>query len=321
MKKLPNFFIAGAARSGTTSLHRYLGQHPEIYLTPRKETHFFACGLLPSSFKGPGDERLNERIIRDEEQYAQLFAGARRAKAIGEASVFYLCYPATAERIAEAIPGAKIIMLLREPVERAYSAYTFLAGRETLDFAEGLKREEERKRQDFEPMWWYREAGLYYEQVRHYMEVFGSERVKVLLYDDLFSNPGETLREVFSFLGVREDVSINISVRYNPAGVPRSRGLYALLDHFIYHPSALEKCVKSLVPHHLRLAWASKAIGMFTRHVSMDPQIYTELKACFAEDVGKLADLLHRDLSCWRYREVSTAFTAIDNCVRTFEQI
>ena len=307
VKMLPNFFIVGAARSGTTSLDRYLGQHPEVYITPRKETHFFAHDFLPPCFKGPGDERLNRLLIRDEDQYAQLFAGVTGAKAIGESSAFYLCFPGTAERIAQAVPDAKIIMILREPADRAYSAYTFLVGREGLGFEEGLSREEERKQKGFEPMWWYKELGLYYGQIKHYLEVFGTQRVKVLLYDELFANPGRTLRDVFTFLGVKEDVVIDTSVRYNVAGVPKSRRLYSLLNHFIYTPSPLEKDIKSLVPQHLRVAWASKVIGMFTRSVPVDPQIHARLKAYFAEDVGKLEDLLHRDLLSWQYREPSIA--------------
>jgi hypothetical protein len=309
VKTLPNFFIVGAARSGTTSLEQYLSQHPEIYITSRKETHFFAVDHFPPYFKGPGDDRLNRRVIRDEKQYTQLFAGVRGKKAIGEASAFYLCFPDTAERIAQTVPDAKIIIILREPIARAYSAYMFLLrdGRETLGFVEGLSREEERKQKGFEPMWWYRELSLYYNQVKHYLEVFGTQRVKVLLYEELFANSGQALRDVFTFLQVREDVVVNTSVRYNLAGVPRSKSLYAPLDHFIFNPSPLEKRIKSLVPLRLRIAWASKAIGIFTRSVPLDPQLHTQLKAYFTEDVGKLEDLLQRDLHCWQDREPSIA--------------
>src|SRR5260370_8140763 len=136
-----------------------------------------------------------------------------------------------AERIAEAVPDAKIIMILREPADRAYSAYTFLVGREGLGFEEGLTREEERKQQGFEPMWWYKELGLYYGQVKHYLEVFGTQRVKVLLYDELFANPGQTLRDVFTFLEGKEDVVIDTSVRYNVAEAPNSPTLNPLRDH------------------------------------------------------------------------------------------
>lgn len=304
---IPNFFIIGAARSGTTSLDRYLSQHPEIYITPRKETHFFAVDHFPPYFMGPGDERLNRRLIRDENQYAQLFASVAGEKAIGESSVFYLCYPGTAERIAQAVPNAKIIAILREPMARAYSAYMHLVrdGRETLEFAEGLKREEERRKKGFEPIWWYKELGLYYEQVKRYLDVFGTRQVKVLLYDELCANPGLVLHDVFVFLGVKEDVVIDTSVRYNVAGVPRSRRLYTLLDNFIEKPSVLAKRMKALIPSHLipsqmREVWANKAMSMLLRPVPMSPQIHAQLKAFFAEDVGKLEDLLHRKLLCWR---------------------
>lgn len=308
MKTLPNFFIVGAARSGTTSLDRYISQHPEVYITPKKETHFFTDGHFPPC-SGPGDDRLSKLLIRDEDEYAQLFTGVSGAKAIGESSAFYLCFTDTAERIAKTIPDAKIIIILREPVERAYSAYMFMVrdGRETLEFVEGLNREEERKQKGFEPIWWYKELGLYYKQVKHYLDVFGKRRVKVLLYDELFANPEGELRDVFTFLGVREDVSIDTSVRYNVSGSPKSRKFYNLLDNFIYNPSFLEKRIKSLVPQHLRTAWASKIIGMSVEHVPLDDAVGAELKAYFAEDVRRLEDLLHRDLLGWHYRETSAA--------------
>jgi Sulfotransferase domain len=306
---MPNFFIVGAARSGTSSLDHYLRQHPQLYTTPRKETHFFASDSFPPYFTGPGDERMNELLVRDKEQYTQLFTSAAGAKAIGEASAFYLCFPEVAERIAQAVHDPKIIMILREPVDRAYSAYMFLLRdhRETLGFAEGLDREEERKQKGFEPMWWYKELSLYSSQVKHYLEVFGRQRVKVLLYEEFFANPAVVLREVFTFLGVKEDVVVDTSVRYNISGTPKSQMLYSILDHFIFYPSPLEKRIKSLVPLHLRRAWASKAIGMFTRPVPLDPQIQVQLKEYFAEDVGKLEDLLQRNLHCWHYREPSIA--------------
>src|SRR5579859_4974857 len=170
---MPNFFIVGAARSGTTSLHRYLSQHPQIFMTHRKEVHFFAADHFPRT--GPGDDWLNKRVLHDQEQYTQLFADVQGAKAIGEASVFYLCLPDSAERIAQAVPDAKIIIILREPVERSYSSHMMLVrdGRETLGFAEGLELAQERKAKGFEPIWWYKELSLYYEQVKRYLDIFG----------------------------------------------------------------------------------------------------------------------------------------------------
>ena len=340
VKTLPNFFIVGAARSGTTSLDRYLSQHPEIYVTPRKETHFFAVDDFPPSFKGPGDEKLNTSVIRDEEQYAQLFASVTGKKAIGESSAFYLYFLGTAERITQAVPDAKIIILLREPVARAFSAYSYMVsnGRETLSFEEGLNQEEERRQEGWEPIWWYKELGLYYRQVRHYLEVFGTQQVKVLLYDELCANAGQMLRDVFAFLvqnqqtysgmnehakasyrmtfpkmfpdyalGVEEDVGIDTSVRHNPSGAPKSRRLYTLLGNFIDNPNFLEKRIKSLLPSRLREAWASKAIDKLTRPALLDPQIHAQLQAYFAEDVSKLEDLLHRDLLSWQSQRPNIA--------------
>jgi hypothetical protein len=303
MKIFPNFFIVGAARSGTTSLDFYLSQHPEIYITPRKETHFFARDFLPPSYTGPGDERMNQLLIRDEDQYMQLFADAAEAKAVGEASAFYLCYPGSAERIAQAIPRAKIIIILREPVDRIHSAYMFLVrdSRETLGFKEGLARETERKAKDFEPMWWYRELSQYYSQVKHYLDVFGTQQVKVVLYEEFFAQPGKILPEIFAFLGVNENVTINTSVRYNVSGTPKSQILYNRLDKFMFNPSPLEKRLKSLVPSNLRAAWASKLIGLTVERASIEPQMQARLRADFAEDVKKLEDLLGRN--CWQYHE------------------
>ena len=129
----------------------------------------------------------------------------------------------------------------------------------------------------------------------------------MLLHEEFYAHPQQALREVFAFLGVKEDVNIDTSVRYNLSGAPKSRMLYAPLNHFIFNPSPLEKCIKSLVPSRLRSAWASKAIGMLTRTTPLDQSIQAQLKAYFAEDVAKLEDLLHRDLRRWRYLEPSLA--------------
>src|SRR5579884_1857403 len=271
---MPNFFVVGAARSGTTSLDRYLSQHPEIFITPRKDAHFFAAEHFPRT--GPGDGVMNRKVMRDEEQYAHLFARVTAQKAIGESSAFYLCLPGTAERIAQALPSARILMILREPVDRTYSAYLLLRrdGRETLSFEEGLRQEAARKQQGFEPMWWYKELSLYTAQVQRYLEVFGSAQVKVLLYEEFYANPGQVLREVFAFLGVKEDVSIDTSLHYNVAGEVKSPRLYTFLTNFIYNPSPLEKRIKSLIPLHLRKKWASRATGMLTRPVPLEPHIH-----------------------------------------------
>lgn len=300
---MPNFFIVGAARSGTTTLDRCLSQHPEIYMAPRKEVNFFSAHHFPRT--GPGDERINREVIRDIHQYTQLFARVAGEKAVGESTVFYLCFPDTAERIAQLVPGAKIIVVLRDPVDRAYSAYLHLLrnGRENLCFEEALRAEEERRQKGYEPMWWYKGLGLYNEQVKHYLDVFGRQRVKVLLYEELFANPEQALRDVFVFLGVDKDAVIDSSLHFNPGGMPQSRKLYSFLDKFIAEPGPLEKRVKSLLPSHLRTRYANKVMSMLLRPVPMNRKAQALLKAYFAEDVSRLEELLGRDLCRWRCEE------------------
>jgi sulfotransferase family protein len=299
---MPNFIIAGAARSGTTSLYRYLGQHPDIFVAPVKEPHYFAVDDFPERFTGPRDDRLNRRIIRDKERYQQVFAAASGKRVIGESSAFYLCYPHAAERIVHACSDPKIIIMLRDPVDRAYSAYMYLVrdGRETLSLAEALHRERERKAQGFEPMWWYTELSRYYAQVKHYVDVMGQGRVKILLYDDLCSNPGQLLRSVFEFLGVCEDVPIDTSFRYNSSGIARSRTIYTLVDSFLGHPGALKRYVKTLMPSSLSTALRNRVMNALIAPISMSPDVPAQLRTLFADDVSKLEVLLGRDLCCWR---------------------
>jgi hypothetical protein len=229
------------------------------------------------------------------------------AKAIGESSALYLCLPGTAERIAQAVPDARIIMLLREPAARAYSAYMNLVrdGRETLSFEEGLSQEEARKQQGWEPMWWYKEVSLYASQVQRYLDVFGRKQVKVLLYEEFYAHPEQAAHEVFAFLGVRDDVLIDTSVRYNVAGVPKSRKLNRLLYNvFIDKATPFARHIKP------GLAW--KVMGRFLLQPvpRMNPQTRAELRAFFADDVARLEDVLQQDLRCWNYREPSVASQA-----------
>lgn len=150
-RHVPNFFIVGAAKSGTTSLYHYLKQHPEIYMSPVKEPKYFLASINKFPHNGPGDIEVDKKIIRTWDEYLKLFSNASVEKCIGEASCGYLYYcELVAPSIKRISPEAKIIIVLRNPVERAFSAYCYLfrEGRETLSFEEALKIEEERKKKE-----------------------------------------------------------------------------------------------------------------------------------------------------------------------------
>lgn len=294
---LPNFFIVGAAKSGTSSLDRYLSQHPDIYIPPKKEAHFFSIADFPSQFEGPGDEGMNLYTVRNPSEYEQLFDGVRNETSIGESSVFYLYYPGTAKRIQRAIPNAKVIVILRNPVDRAFSAYTHLIrdGRETLSFEQSLAQEEKRKSMHFEPMWLYRELGLYSTQVKRYLDVFGREQVHVVIFEEFLKNPEEHLKGVLNFLGVKADIEIDTSTEYNESGQPKLRWMY----DFISKPNGLKEIIKPLFPPAMREKLGIRAKSMMLTKMQMETATRAKLTNYFAGDIARLEEILERSLSVW----------------------
>lgn len=297
----PNFFIVGAAKSGTSSLDKYLGQHPDVYIPPKKEAHFYSIPDFPATFLGPGDDGMNQYTIRDQSVYNALFDDVAGEKAIGESSVFYLYYPGTAQRIYDELPDAKIIIMLRNPVDRAFSAYMHLIRdeREHVSFEESLANEEKHKQNHFEPMWYYRELGLYSEQVKRYVDLFGQKQVKVIIFEEFARNPVKGVQEVARFLGVSDDFIPDTSVRHNESGVPKSRWLY----NFISRPNGLKEIVKPLFPAAVRERLGNQAKSMVLERASMSSDTRASLSAYFESDISELERLLQRDLSIWRKRE------------------
>ena len=226
---MPNFFIIGAQKAGTTSLYRYLDQHPEIYLSPVKEPRFFAREIDPHGevvvkrFGGPS--RRQPPRLANLDAYRALFRGVKGERAIGEASPTYIYAPGTAGRIKKYVPGARAIALLRNPADRAYSAYLHAVqiGSEPLtDFAQALQREEDRIRDNWGYVFHYRNRGLYHGQLERYFEALGRENVGVWLYEDLTDDPAGLVRDVSDFLGVDDTFIPDTSSKHNPAGVPVS---------------------------------------------------------------------------------------------------
>lgn len=295
---LPNFFIVGAAKCGTSSLDQYLSQHPEIYIPPKKEAHYFSIDSFPRTFTGPGDEGMNLYTIRKKNLYAQLFEVSETYRAVGESSVFYLYYPGTAKRIYAEIPDAKIIILLRNPVDRAFSAYMHLIRdeREDLTFEQGLNREEYRKNLDYEPMWLYKELGMYSQQVRQYLEVFGRSQVKVVIFEEFIRDKQAVLVDVLNFLNVNSKFPIDTSLQFNESGKPKARWLY----NFVSKPNPLKELVKPFISDAVRERLGIRAKSMLLEKASMAHETREGLEDLFEEDISALESLLRRDLSIWR---------------------
>lgn len=303
---LPNFLVIGAQKAGTTALYYYLKQHPQIYMSPEKEPHFFALEGEAIDFRGPRDkEILNDIAVTEPETYHELFKGVSDEKAAGEASAVYLYSAKACNRIEHYVPEAKMIAILRDPAERAYSSFLHMVrdGREPLeDFGRALREEEARIRDNWGPIWHYKQAGFYCGQLKRYFETFDREQIRVYLYEDLKDDPGGTLKAIFQFLEVDDTFDPDVSGKYNAAGVPRNRSLH-VLHGFLIKSHPLKSALKPFVPRNLRRQAVRRLVnGIRNRNLvkpSFPPEIREQLVADYKQDVLKLEDLIQRDLSGW----------------------
>lgn len=309
---LPNFLILGAGKAGTTSLHYYLQQHPQIYMCPQKETCFFAYEGKTVRFEGPGDrELINRQAITRLDTYQQLFAGVTEETAIGEACPLYL-YDASlaAERIHHYIPHAKLIAILRNPVDRAFSSYLMQVreGREPLDFAAAIAAEEARIQQNWS---WgrYTQVGFYGKQLRHYFERFPASQIQIYLYEDLQQTPQKMLQDIFTFLDVDATFQPDMTLRHNISGLPQNSTLHhalSTLHAFLIGTSPLKQAVKRTLPtswvqsfndryESLRARYFQKSLAKPTLPAPLRHQLID----IFREDILQLQTLIQRDLSHW----------------------
>ena len=293
---IPNFFIVGAAKSGTSSLYHYLRLHPDIHMSSIKEPHFLCSHHFPKQFTGPGDEGFSASVVRNQADYFKLFEPPTPASVLGEGSVYYLYYPDAAEKIQVLNPNAKIVILLRNPVERAFSAYMHAVrdGRETLSFEKALEAEPKRKQNGYQPLWWYREIGLYSEQVQRYLERFPAGQIRIFLYEELQETP-RLVKACLKFLGVDETVPIDTSIRHNVSGVPKSRAIY----NFFARPNPLKNFIKPLFPENLARKLGERAKGLTLKKDKIPGAVKADLQRYYKQDIQKLETLIERDLSKW----------------------
>ena len=294
--KLPNFIIIGAAKSGTTALYHYIKQHPDIYMSPLKETEFFAFEGDLLDFKGPGD--LPRATITQIGDYLDLFRGQTYEPAIGEASPVYLYSIKAPPRIYHYIPKAKIICLLRDPIERAYSQYLMFIrdGREPLtDFSTALQEEENRINNKWAWGWHYTQTGLYYTQLKRYFDLFDRSQIKIYLYEDLVKDTSALTQDLFRFIGVDDSFEPNIQKRHNISGIPKN----AMLHQFLTQPHPMKEMFKPLLPQRMRKQLTGDLRDKNLAKPSLNPEIRNSLLPIFHDEILNLQGLIQRDLSAW----------------------
>jgi hypothetical protein len=294
--RLPDFFIVGAPKCGTTALYHYLRQHAQVFMPEKKEPHFYGSDLQAPHF------------IRDRQAYAALFAAARPDQTVGEASIWYLCSERAAAEIKADRPEARAIIMLRNPVDMMYSLHSqrLYSGRENLaDFAAALAAEDERRLGRNLPAYpypvnglLYREVADYAPQVERYLRAFGRQRVHVIVYDDFASATERCYAETCTFLGISAQPRPRFEI-VNPNKRRRSR---SVLDGQRRIYPLVRPLARSAVPPPARRAVFRLWTRLNTRYAPrppLAPELRRRLQDEFRPGLEALSRLLDRDLSHW----------------------
>ncbi len=316
MPRLPTFFLAGVPKAGTTSLFYYLDQHPQIFMSPIKEPHFFAPEIraencqpqhrariesesrsLDEFLSGPMREKRFGGIITEWDDYVRLFAGARDELALGEASVCYVWSREAAVLIAEKIPDAKILVMLRDPVERAFSQYVHGVGEGAIrwSFREHIERNLRHRSQEICVHYPFLELGMYFEQLDRFLKQFG-RNVWVGFHEDFRKRPRDTFSEICGFLGVSDEFSPDMQRRHLEAQIPRARVVASLKRSRLWGAAA------KFAPRSLRQV-ARRALNRRSGSVTISREDRHYLVDYYCEDILKLAALLDRNLDGWLRKE------------------
>ena len=301
--RLPDFLVIGAAKSGTVSVYHYLELHPDIFMCPVNESNFFALETadLTKEYLGPVDRfYLDQHCVKTLTAYCSLFRDARPHQVVGESSPLYLFSRTAPARIHHHIPTAKIIAILRQPADRAFSNYQHFrrAGIEPIaDFEEAIHAELVRRQQGWGPwpFWFYSEMGFFAAQLQAYFDLFGPRQILVVLFEDLLADTAGLMKKIYEFVGVNGTYAPDLSTRHNVGGVPRREWL----DKFITKPYLAKTMLKKLLPDGPRRRLRVRLSDWNNDKPRLDPDLRTELTRMYQEDVLCLQQMIGRDLGHW----------------------
>ena len=298
---IPNTFIVGAPRSGTTALHHYLSQHPDVFMSDPKEPHHFGQDLWT-------DYTDFFARFRDRARYLALFEDAGAHKAVGEASVWYLYSSTAAEEIHRFNPDARIIVTLRHPVDYLHSLHQhmLISGEEPIDdFLQAINTDREaRKQAGIELIGryrtgfpGYRPTALFADQIVRYQEVFGKDRVHVVLLDDIKRDTAAACGDICRFLGLRPEYQADFSPVNESRKVERRWLHRALTGEWEWRHR-----LGRMLPERVRVAAWRRLHNVATSHKKrekLDPALRRELTGEFAGEIERIAHVIERDLDHW----------------------
>ncbi len=297
--RVPNFILVGAMKAGTTALCRYLAQHPDVFIPELKEPHYFLTTCK------------TEVETLSYEEYLDLFTPALTETAIGEGSTWYLYDPGAAKFIHDTIPSTKIIAILRNPCDRAFSHFMY----EVRDAKQNVQSSHEIYNKfiecietediTLEERYWtkngkidrpYIKMGMYSCQLNKYYRYFQKEKIKVVLYEDFSRNPIGTVNEIFRFIGVDCSYKLEVMGRVNVSGYPKSRFIHNLYSK----QNVARKLIKQLIPSaNLRKRITRQVMMANIDEYKLFPEIRKKLITIFEPDILNLQKQLSVDLSEW----------------------
>ncbi|MEP2771612.1 MAG: sulfotransferase [Fulvivirga sp.] len=303
MYNIPDFLIIGAGKSGTTSLDNYLKQHPDIFMSSRKEPDFFSYDKIDLRTLDKDALAHYENAVTDIKTYSDLFQEASEHQLKGETSNTYLVIEGTAENIYSYHPQMKLIAILRQPTQRLFSRYLHLARESELpskNFEEVL---------DKSSIWWIRndlvKEGFYYKNLKRYFDVFPHQNIRVYLQEDLKNHPVKTLNSIYEFLSLKKLDAINDTIEYNKSGFIKNK----FYDRTIGHNSIIKKVIKKVIPSTFYKSlkenkWLKQNINKLQEKNLERPQLSKALYQkitddIYKEDIVSLSKLIKRDLNSW----------------------
>jgi len=283
-----DFFIVGAPKAGTTSLYHYLNEHPQVEMSSQKEPDYFSDKAINEQGMYYGKNRVNTL-----DKYESLFV-QKESVVYGEASVSYLFYDNVAEDIKKYNSNAKIIIMLRNPIERAFSHYL-------MDYRLGLISDSfeniiAKKSKHKNALLYYQqyiEVSKYAKQIQRYLDFFEKENILFIDHEDFKKNVSRTVDKVYDFLNISIEFAADINTKYNTFTMPKNKGI-----RFIYSFVFLRKILTFLFPIYL-----VKNIRVLLFKADKKPELLKEtrsqLRIIFNDDIKKLEEVLGKDYSKW----------------------
>lgn len=284
----PNFLIVGAAKAGTTSLAKYLNEHKDIFIPEKKEIRYFVNEtLLKTNLKDPMIKGIIDNSVLDKNEYYKIFDV--NEKLAGEASVHYLYnYKTAIPKILKEIGDIPIIIIIRNPVDRAISNWQFV-DLDNDSFEKSLVKEHNRISENYDSFWYYRDLGFYYNSINEYMKSFSN--VKVILFDELKKRTDDIVKETLVFLGVDPNVNINSKVIYNKRKGYRPKSFFK----FIAFSQRFRNIILELL-----MIFKIEKIVFVEKSKKIDETIKQKLLKDYIPDIEKLEELLGVDLKNWK---------------------